>query len=449
MLNFFGQSHKNCDGISRRAFLRVGTLGLGGLTLADLLRARGEAVSGAKKSVIMVFLSGGPSHLDTYDMKPDLPAEYRGEFRPIQTKVAGLDICELMPRQAQIADRLAVLRGVRTVGNHTGNEFFSAYSYEEGNGGSKGIKRPPLGSVVSRLQSERPALPPYVSLIHPDQRWELPAHLGAAHRPFHAIPRDLSPGDPRPRQALANLSLAAGVSLDRLDDRRALMHSFDTLRRDLDATGNMAGLDAMNAQALDMVTSSKVRDAFDPAQVSDRLKERYGRTGAGRFGWKAGPLFLQARRLVEAGVRVVTLQIPGWDTHEKNFQDLRGLLPTVDQALHALITDLEERGMLEDVAIIMGGEMGRTPRIAQQRAGRDHWPQSGITIMAGGGLKVGQVVGASDAKAEQVKGRPITPAMMLTTLYHVLGIDPVTTLPDHNGRPIYLLDEREPIAELV
>ncbi len=444
MLTFFGRNHTFCDGLSRRDFLSIGTLGLGGLTLADLLRLRaqgGEAARSPAKAVIMIFLSGGPSHIDTYDMKPHLPAEFRGEFQPIRTNVAGIDICELMPLQAKIADKLAILRGVQTVGNHTGNEFFSGFAYEEGNGGSKGTRRPALGSIVSRLKPGNAALPSYVSL-HDNPTWEHPYYVGAAHRPFRTHMKE------RSNQALDNMKLTPGITLAQLQDRKALLRSFDSLRREVDTTGTAAGLDAMNARALEIITSSKVRDAFDLSKEPDRLKARYGMQPAA-FGFVPGSEFLLARRLVQAGVSVVTLAIHGWDTHEKNFEVLRKQLPVLDQAFHAFLTDLEERGLAQDVAVMMGGEMGRTPRITRDRAGREHWPQTGITLMAGGGLKTGQVVGASDARGEQVKTGPITPQMMLATLYHVLGIDPAMTLPDHNGRPMYVLDERQPIEELL
>jgi hypothetical protein len=443
MLNFFGRRHRYCDGISRRDFLRVGSLGLGGLTLADLLRLKAQgavAPQNSQKSVIMIFLSGGPSHLDTYDMKPDLPAEFRGEFQPIRTNVPGMDLCELMPRQARIADKLAILRGVKTVGYHTGNEFFSGFPYEEGKTDGISSRRPALGSLVSRLQPGDPALPSYVSL-HDNPTWEQPYYAGAAHRPFRVHKNQ------KTNDALDNMRLLPGMTADRLNDRKGLLDSFDGLRRDLDQSGAMTGLDAMNARALEIITSNKVRDAFDLGKEPDKLKERYG-IKPGAFGFVPGAEFLQARRLVEAGVKVVTLAAHGWDTHQDNFKQLRHLVPLIDQALTALVTDLDERGLLQDVAIVMGGEMGRTPRITQGRAGREHWPETGITVMAGGGLRTGQVVGASDARGEQVKGRAITPQMMLATVYHCLGIDPAATIPDHNSRPMYLLDNRDRIEAL-
>jgi hypothetical protein len=347
-----------------------------------------------------------------------------------------------MPLQAQMADKLAVLRGVQTVGNHTGNEFFSGFAWEQGKpDGLTNQKRPAVGSVVSRLRGGRNGMPAYVSL-HDNPTWEQPYYADAAHRPFRTFQRE------RGNQALANLSLAPGVSLGRLEDRKAMLRSFDGLRRELDAGGAFEATDAANAQALEIITSGRVRDAFDLSKEPAKLKARYG-TAPAAFDFIPGQEFLLARRLVEAGVPVVTLAVHGWDTHEKNFETLRKQLPIIDRAFTALLADLEVRGLLQDVVLIMGGEMGRTPRITRERAGREHWPQTGITVMAGGGLTTGQVVGASDGKGEQVKGRAITPQMMVATLYRVLGIDPSATLPDSSGRPMYLLDEREPIPELL
>jgi hypothetical protein len=446
VLNLLGRSRSNfCDGLSRRDFLQVGALALGGLTFADLLRLRARGAVDPKagsKAAIMIFLSGGPSHIDTWDMKPDAPAEIRGEFKPIKTSVPGIEWCEYMPLLATMADKVAVLRGVHTVGNHTGNEFFSGFAWEQGKpDGVNNQKRPAVGSVVSRLRGGSNGMPAYVSL-HDNATWEHPYYLGAAHRPFRSHTRE------KGNQGLANLSLAPGLTLDTLRDRRSLLHSFDGLRRNLDVGGAFEAVDSANARALEIITSGRVRDAFDLSKEPDRLKARYG-TAPAAFDFVPGQEFLLARRLVEAGVPVVSLAVHGWDTHEKNFETLKKQLPIIDRALSALLTDLEMRGLLKDVAIIMGGEMGRTPLITRERAGREHWPDTGVTLMAGGGLKTGQVVGASDSKGASVKGRAITPQMMIATLYQALGIDPSATVADNTGRPIYLLDEREPIPELV
>jgi hypothetical protein len=442
-------SARSGDGISRRSFLRVGTLTLSGLTLGDLLRLRAEAPSTdqpRQKSVIMIHLSGGPSHLDMYDMKPAAPSEYRGEFRPIKTNVPGIEICELMPRQAKIADKFAILRGVQLAHLHTANEFYSGYPWQDSPRASVPgeAQRPALGSVVSRLRRSESAIPPYVSLNNkPD--WERAYYAGLEHEPFRV-------GGGNFREPLDNLRRHGDVSLPRLETRQDLLRRFDTLRRDLDSQGTMKGLDAFQTRALRMVASGKVRDAFDIAKGADKVRARYGE-GRVKHGSHPGPALLQARRLIEAGVSVVTVCVFGagpWDTHRHNFITLRELVPPLDQALSALIVDLDERGLLPDVAVLMGGEFGRTPRIGDVTPdGRSHWPEAGFLWVAGGGLKTGQVIGATDARGEQVVGQPIRMQNVLSTLYRVLGIDPSTTFADYNGRPQYVLEDREPVANLL
>ncbi len=419
MLTFLGRRRRYCDGISRRDFLRVGALTVGGLSMADLLRLDAQAAGPAPgKSVIMVFLHGGPSHLDMYDMKPAAPVEFRGEFRPIHSNVPGMDVCELMPRQAQIMDKLAVLRGLHFVEEHSAHSLWTGYPER--------IQRPAFGSVVSYLKGKQDGLPPYVSLMNQPLS-EDPAYCGTAHRPF--VPT--GPG-------LENLGLVTGVSLDRLHDRKQLLGSLDTIRRDIDYRGALAGVDAYTVRALDMVASSKTRDAFDISKEPLEVREKYG---------KANEDFLRARRLVEAGISVVTLVVGGWDTHANNFIGLRHLLPNLDQGVHALVSDLHQRGRNKDVAVIVWGEFGRTPRV-NPGAGRDHWPRAGFALLAGGSFRTGQTIGETDARGEEPKGLSMTSSHVLTSLYQHLGIDPALTLPDNNGRPMYLLDEREPVPGL-
>jgi uncharacterized protein (DUF1501 family) len=438
MLTIGGPKQRLCDGLSRRGFLKVGGLAVGGLTLADVLRLRaqgGDSGPPAGKAVIMVYLNGGPSHVDLYDLKPDAPVEYRGDFRPIRTNVPGLDVCELLPLQAAIADKFAVVRNMKFLQQgHTPPEL---------NTGFLSGSRPSIGSVVSRLRADagqRGALPPYVYLGDANYVGG-PGFLGKAHEAYVPGPK------------AANLGRPAELTLDRLADRRALLQSFDGLRRDVDdARGSLAGMDAFTERALEMITSNRARDAFDVSKEPDKVRERYGK----------GVELLQARRLVEAGVAVVSVtprnHNPGamcngeWDHHDHIFRCLRAVVPQLDRSLWALLTDLHDRGRAKDVAVVVWGEMGRTPRVGTQRgttAGRDHWPQAGFALLAGGGLQTGQVVGATDARGEAPKGRPYTPQNVLATLYHCLGIDPATTLPDHQGRPVYLLDDRETIKELV
>jgi Protein of unknown function (DUF1501) len=445
-------------GPTRRGFLRLGALTLGGLTLGDVLRLRAEAPLPGRprqKSVIMIFLSGGPSHLDTYDMKPDAPEEYRGEFRPIKTNVPGMAICELMPCQAKIADKFAILRGVRFTELHTANEFYSGYPWQDSPRASVPgeAQRPALGSVVSRTRGANSAIPPYVSLGNKTD-WERAYYVGLEHEPFRV-------GGDGSREALDNLSRHPDVNPQRLEGRRDLLRAFDTLRRDLDAGGVIEGLDAFQDRALRLLASGKARAAFDVEKEPDRVRARYGDRPVRVINQECnvvryhevphpGRALLQARRLVEAGVSVVTCSLPDWDTHRYNFTTLRQLLPPLDQALTALVLDLQERGLLDDVAVLMGGEFGRRPRVGDVTPdGRTHWPDAGFFWLAGGGLKTGQVVGASDARGERAAGCPVRVPNVLATLYRVLGIDPATTFTDYNGRPQYLLEERDPVEELL
>ena len=447
MLTIWGKKQKPlCDSLSRRDFLQVGTLGLGGLTLADLLRLKAQGAQQAKsthKSLIMIYLCGAPPHMDMYDMKPLAPAEYRGEFKPIQTNVSGMEICELMPLQAKIADKLTIIRNLRALATdtHVPEELLCGYPWGP-EGGPFSLKpglRPVFGSVVSKLlPSNGTSLPPYVTLgmeqmPHGGRRSLAlePSYLGLAHQPF-------DPGSPG---LVANLSLADQMTFDRLTQRKTLLGAFDNINRAVERTqGTFAGMDSFTAQALDIISSSRARDAFDVSQEPEKVREQYGTHSR----------FLQARRLVEAGVSVVTVLAPGyWDTHANNFGSLRQMLPEFDKGLHALVTDLHERGMEKDVTVVVWGEYGRTPKI-NGNAGRDHWPQASFALVAGGGFKLGQVIGATTSRAEQPLGGSYIPQNLLATLYReVFGIDPAATLPDHSGRPIALVEERESIKELL
>lgn len=426
MLSILGSGTRLCDGVTRREVLRVGGLAIGGLTLADLLRGRVQAGTdaGRPKSVIMIWLRGGASHIDSYDMKPEAPAEVRGEFHPISTNLPGIQLCEYMPKHAQMMDKLAIIRGIKSndLGDHTPHYILTG-SPDRG-------KRPVFGAVVSHLQQRTDGLPPYVSLMYkPPGLYdnEGPVYLGPAHRPF--VPRS---------EGLANLTLAKSVSLDRLRGRGQLLREFDTLNREVDATGAMAGIDAHTRRAMEMIASPRVRDAFEMSKESDETRNRYG---------KYCENLLMARRLVEAGIPVVTLKVGDWDTHEKNFRDMRDQLPQLDQGFHALVTDLHERGLQNDVAVVVWGEFGRAPRISRGD-GRDHWPEAGAAVIAGGGFKMGQVIGATDSHGGRSKGTPYTPSNVLASLYHHLGIDPATTILDHNRRPMHVLDDRQVIREL-
>ena len=345
MLSIFGQGTRLCDGITRREMLRVGGLAIGGLTLADVLRsqdAAGAEKSKRSKSVIMVWLRGGPSHIDMVDMKPEAPPEIRGEFRPTMTNVSGIQICDLMPRQAKLMDKLAIIRGIKSndLGDHTPHYIITG-SPDRG-------KHPAFGSVVSYLQPRRAdGLPPYVSLMYkPPGLYdnEAPLYTGHANRPF--VPR---------AEGLDNLSLARGIEASRLDNRHGLLQQLDTIRRDVDSR-SFTGIDEHTARAMRMIASPKVREAFDLKKEGDAQRERYG---------KYCENLLMARRLVEAGVSVVTLKLGDYDTHEKNFIDLRDQLPQLDQGCAALVEDLHDRGLDKDVAVVVWGEFGRAPRISR------------------------------------------------------------------------------------
>ena len=426
MLSILGQGTKLCDGITRREMLRVGGLAFGGLTLADVLRGRANAGSGAArgKSVIMIWLRGAMSHIDSLDMKPNAPAEIRGEFQPIATNLPGVQICEHLPKLSQLMDKLAIVRGIKSIdlGDHTPHFILTGF-------GERG-KRPVFGSVVSHLRPHSGGLPPYVSLMYkPPGLYdnEGPTYLGPANRPF--VPK---------AEGLANLSLAKGISLDRLRDRRQILREFDSLSRRVESSEGPSVIDAYTQRALEMITSANVREAFEVSQESPETHVRYG---------KYCENFLMARRLVEAGVSVVTLKVGDWDTHEKNFSEMREQLPQLDRGFHALVTDLHERGLDKDVAVVLWGEFGRAPRISRGD-GRDHWPEAGAAVIAGGGFRMGQVIGETDSHGGQSLGQPYTPSNVLANLYQHLGIDPAITIPDHNRRPMHVLDDRNLVQEL-
>ncbi len=432
-----------CDGITRRDALQVGAMGLGGLTLPQLLRAEATAGASSHKSVIMIYLVGAPPHQDMYDLKMDAPPEIRGEFTPIPTSVPGIEICEHMPHLAEVMDRCTVLRSVYGSPSGAHDSFICYTGHSVDNQPPGGW--PSIGSVTSKvLGPVNESVPPFIGLApdagHPPYGSPgLPGFLGVGHAAFR-------PSGPAREDMILN-----GISTDRLDRRRGLREHLDRFRRDTDASGMISGLDTIEQQALDILTSSQLSDAFDLDQEDTAVRERYGTGDESRFGDGAPrnpDHFLMARRLVEAGARIVTLNFGRWDFHSDNFGGAKNThLPIFERALAALISDLDERGMLDDVAVVAWGEFGRTPRINAD-AGRDHWPQVGGGLIAGGGFRCGQVIGATDRLGGEIADRPVHFGEVHASLHRFLGMPADSTLRDLAGRPQYLV-EHPPLPELV
>jgi hypothetical protein len=446
MLTIPGKRVRMCDGVSRRNFLKIGALTVGGLTLSDILRAEQQAQSGAtQKSIIMIYMAGAPSHQDMYDLKMDAPSQIRGEFQPIDTNVPGIQICEHLPRLARIMDKCVPLRSVYGSPNGA-HDSFICYTGRTTQNQPPG-DWPSVGSSVSHLLGpSNDAVPPFIGLApnagHPP--YGSPGHpgfLGIGHSAF------------RPTGPAQKDMQLQEITLERLRERESLLTSFDRFRRETDASGVMQGMDSLSQQALSILTSSKLAAALDLSQEDPQVRERYGKGDANNFGDGAPrnlEHFLLARRLVEAGARVVTLNFGRWDFHSDNFRGLREThLPQFDQGLSALIEDLHERGLDQDVSVVAWGEFGRTPQINKD-AGRDHWPNVGGGLIACGGMKTGQVIGATDRLGGEAVDRPVHFGEVLATLYQRLGIDAnQTTLKDLSGRPHYLVDGHLPMPELI
>jgi Protein of unknown function (DUF1501) len=434
-------AYRCCDGINRRSFLRTGALMLGGLSLSGLLRQQARAAAEGETlkdlSVILFWQGGGPSQLDTWDLKPDAPSEFRGSFNPISTNLDGLQVCEHMPRIAKICDKISLVRSV-THGD-SGHES-ATHTLLTGYKPTNDIpanEAPSYGSIVAKEMGPRTeGFPAYVAVPNAPKS-SAAAYLGVAYNPFE------TQGDPNSEHFnVQNLKIPGGLTLDRLENRRELMKHFDTLRRDIDSSGLIGGMDTFAQQAYNIVTSPKVQAAFDMTQEDAKTRDLYGRTS-----W--GQNTLLARRLIESGVRFVTVNVGGWDTHANNFEELKGKkLPQFDQAFAGLIEDLDRRGQLEKTLVLSWGEFGRTPRINKD-AGRDHWPNVFSVPMAGGGLKRGVVLGSSDARAEFPKERPVSPQDILATMYHQLGIDQTKNYVNDADRPVPILNYGEPIKEII
>jgi uncharacterized protein (DUF1501 family) len=435
MLHVQRSSRRFCDGVSRRGFLTAGAWAAGGLTLADLLRADAHAataspVGGSRrpKSLINICLPGGPSHIDMFDLKPEAPSEVRGEFNPIDTVVPGFQICEHMPELAKIADKISVVRSIADASNeHTTNQADSGWPEKSlrAMGG-----RPGVGAVMSKLAGRVGDCPVASVALNGHTS---PGFLGQALK-------DFQPG------TAARNTLKLNMPEDRLYDRKELLGSLDRFRREADISGAMNAMDRFTQDAIDVVTSPAFSDALDISKEPESGRKRYYANEEMR---NSNQSLLTARRLVEAGVRVVSLTWGGWDTHSDNFKSLKRSLPRLSVGLSALIYDLQERGMLEDTIIMMSGEFGRTPRI-NSGAGRDHWPAASFVFLAGGGMRHGQAIGSTDRLGAKPEQRPLHLQQVFATVYRHLGIDvDVAQLIDPAGRPQYIVDHREPISELL
>ncbi len=452
MLNILGRPHgrreRFCDGLSRRSFLKIGSLGMGGIALPEVLRREAMARSGSlkHKGIIMIFLPGGPSHQDMWDIKTKAPVEIRGEFNPIATSVPGIEICEEFPRIAKMMDKFVPIRSI--VGSDGSHAAYTCFSGRSSRGVSPQGGWPALGSVLSKLHgSVSKAVPPFVGLspkmghmpwADPGQ----PGYLGSAHSPF------------KPNAEGKADMILNGVTLERLGERKRILRALDNFRRESDASGQAEGLDAFNQQAFGVLTSSRLVEALDLSKEDPRIVDRYGK-GDPKNRSDGGPKlmsqFLMARRLIQAGVRCVTLGFSRWDWHGGNFKRGREDFPMLDQGVTALIDDLQRLDMLDDVSVVVWGEFGRTPKI-NKNAGRDHWPQVSCALLAGGGMRTGQVIGSTNRLGEHAQDRPVHFQEVFATLYRSLGIDvDHTTIIDRAGRPQFLVDHNKymPMQELV
>lgn len=442
MLRIDGNLFQNCSGVTRRNFLQIGAplLGLG---IADLLRLESLAVEAGpaarKKSLIVFWTDGGVSQQDTYDVKPEAPVEYRGMYQPIGTSVPGIRLSERLPLQAKVMKRLSI---VRSVHHENGIHAPSAHWMQTGYFGPtlarNAAQKPSFGSVISRsLGSRQPPMPAYVTIPKSEAfGYQGAVYLGKAFNPFE-VGADPNAADFK----VPNLSLPGGLTTRSVDSRRALLKTFDTLRRDMDETGVMEGLDTFKKQALEMVAGDRMRAAFDLSAEEPKLRDQYGRH---RYGQSA----LLARRLVEAGARCVNINTGNWDHHNDIAKGLDEHLPPLDRAIATLIEDLETRGLLDEVIVYCVGEFGRTPRM-NGHAGRDHWSDCFSVLLAGGGIQGGRVVGASEKWGGGVQERLVTPLDLLATVYHTLGIPLGTHYEDSSGRPVSIVGSGRPIQELL
>ncbi|MBQ16651.1 MAG: hypothetical protein CMJ65_05950 [Planctomycetaceae bacterium] len=438
---------RNCQGLTRRNVLRIGTLTAGGMTLGESLRSRAAAAEkrrpGNKRSVICFWLDGGPTHMETYDPKPEAPAEYRGPFSAVQTRVPGIRIGAKYPRQAQVADKMSFIRSVH---HNNGDHFAAAHWMWTGFHGSNAANQDPqfpsIGAIASKVKGpNRRGLPAFVAIpnaatIGLRPGYQSGAYLGVTTNPFDAG------SDPNAKNfQVRNLNLPGGIDNKRIRSRQGLLAGLDRTRREADSSGLMTGIDRFNQEAFDLITGASARKAFDISLEAPRLRDQYGRNSVGQGA-------LLARRLVETGVTFVTVHSGGWDNHSGIEGAMNSHGPRMDAAISSLVSDLDQRGMLDEVIVMVMGEFGRTPRI-NGNAGRDHWGNAISVMLAGGGIHGGRVVGATDDKGTRPILRAIKPAHVLHTVYRQLGIDTTLRFLNHAGRPIPILDEGGPLDELI
>lgn len=423
--------HTDCDGRLRRDFLKLGMCGLGAMSLPELVRAQ-LPNKNKDKSLIFVWLAGGPPQMDTYDMKPDAPSGIRGEFKPIATNVSGIQVCELMPKTATVMDKICVLRSVTSV--DLGSHERSSRYLQTGVLPVPNMDFASFGSVFVKEKQFKGEMPPYVGVLKPAERGWGGGFLGPNYDPFLA-------GDPSEKNyRVRDLLPPMGISLDRIGRRRQILQEFNTAWRAVDSEAKLNSYDPAVEQAYNMVFSEKVVKAFDIDQEPGKLRDAYGRTQIGQG-------LLMARRLVESGVKAVSVWMGGWDTHAKHFESLKTkLLPPLDQGFGMLIEDLAQRGLLENTLVVQIGEFGRTPQVNKD-AGRDHWPKAFSVALAGGGIKGGQLIGATDKHAAEVTDRPITVEDLSATVFTSLGVDLHRVNHTPEGRPIAIANGGKPVTE--
>lgn len=448
---YSGRTARYCDGVSRRSFLQLGVAGVASVSFADVLRAKARSVAAGAKpkdtAVILLWLDGGPSHMDTYDMKPDAPPEFRGFWRPMKTNVPGIEISELFPRQAKAADKFSIIRSLY---HNDGDHFGGAHRMLTGragvNGASMAAKAPAFGAIAGKVCGARKhGMPPYIAVPYASSVGLRPGYFGGNYLGREYDPFETG-GDPNSANfRVSNFDLPQGLTLDRLKSRRGLMLELDRMRSAADLSKTMDAMDKFDRQAFEFISGDTARKAFDLSNEPANLRDQYGRNSFGQST-------LLARRLVEAGATFVTVNFGGWDHHWNLQTGYQNNLPQVDAAVSSLFEDLAQRGLLEKVLVMMCGEFSRTPRInnglGQGAPGRDHWGNAMSCLIGGGGVKGGRIVGSTNRLGEMPVQRPVTPQDLHATIYQVLGVDPYIKFLDRSGRPVPAIDNGAAISEL-